>query len=336
MRLAPILMAMILLAVAGCGRPEPASAPPVKASGERLVLARGPVDDLKPVTATVTTRNMAEARSRIGGILASLSVREGDTVRAGQVIGQVRDERLGLLTRADDAQVLAAAAEADRARADLKRIQSLFDKGIYAQARLDQARAGARSAEASLAAARAQRAAGADLAGQGTILAPATGRVLTAQTPVGSVVAAGQSVATITAGEPLLRIEVPEGQAASLRVGQAVSLQPGDLPGAAAAGQVIQVYPSVTAGQVTADVRVAGLSAVLVGSRVRVQLPVGQRQALTIPRRFIVSRYGLDYVRLLQANGSALETPVQTAPTGDPARVEILSGAAAGDVLVAP
>ncbi len=336
MRAAPIFMAMILLAVAGCGRPPPAPAATVKASGERLALVRGPVDDLKPVTAIVTTRNMAEARSRIGGILISLSVREGDTVRAGQVIGRVRDERLGLLSRADDAQVLAAAAESDRARADLTRIQSLFDKGIYAQARLDQSKAAARSADASLAAARAQRAAGADLAGQGTILAPAAGRVLTAQTPVGSVVAAGQSVATITAGEPLLRIEVPEAQAGALRVGQTVSLQPGDLPGAAATGQVIQIYPSVTSGQVTADVRVAGLSATLVGSRVRAQLPVGQRQSLTVPRRFILSRYGLDYVRLLQRDGSALETPVQTAPTGDPAQLEILSGAAAGDVLVAP
>lgn len=336
MRPAPILMAMILIALAGCGHPATPSAPPPKATGERLTLARGAVDDLKPVTAIVTTRNMADARSRIGGILVSLSVREGDVVRAGQVIGQVRDERLGLLSRADDAQVLAATAEAERARAELGRIQSLFDKGIYAQARLDQAKAGARAADAAVAAARAQRSASADLAGQGAILAPAAGRVLLAQTPVGSVVTAGQSVATITAGEPLLRLEIPEGQAATLRVGQTAALQPGDLPGAAASGQIVQVYPSVTGGLVTADVRVAGLSATLVGSRVRAQLPIGQRQALTIPRRFIVTRYGLDHVRLLQADGSALETPVQAAPTNDPARVEILSGAVPGDVLVAP
>lgn len=336
MRAAPIFLAMVLLALAGCGHPEAQTPAPVKATGERLALARAQVDDLKPVTAIVTTRNMAEARSRIGGILVTLYVREGDEVRAGQVIATVRDERLGLLSRADDAQVLAAAAEAERAKADLSRVQSLFDKGIYAQAKLDQAKAAYRAADASLAAARAQRSASADLAGQGQILAPAAGRVLHAQTPVGSVVTAGQSVATITAGEPLLRIEVPEAQALALRVGQTVTVQPGDLPGAAATGQVIQVYPSVTAGQVTADVRVAGLDARLVGSRVRVQLPVGQRQTLSIPRRFVVTRYGIDYVRLLQADGSALETPVQLAPTGDPARAEILSGANAGDVLVAP
>ena len=47
------------------------------------------VADLKPIPATLTTRDMAEARARISGVLVSLAVKEGDMVRQGQVIGFV-------------------------------------------------------------------------------------------------------------------------------------------------------------------------------------------------------------------------------------------------------
>ena len=50
--------------------------------------------------------------------------------------------------------------------------------------------------------------------------------------------------------------------------------------------------------------------------------------------RFITTRYGIDYVTLLAKDGSASQVPVQTTATADPARVEILSGASAGDTLI--
>jgi len=322
------------LLVGGCGetKQEPPVVERAPAAG-RLTVRMQVVPDLKPVPGTLTTRDMAEARARISGVLVSLAVKEGDMVRQGQLIARVKDDRLALQTGAYDAQVSAAAAEAVRAQADLARTRDLFSHGVYAQARLDQVEAQAKSANAALAAARAQRGASAELGAQGAILAPAAGRVLSADVPVGSVVMPGQSIAKITAGPMVVRIELPEGQARALKVGDMVQLAPEDLRGVAAQGAITQVYPSVTGGQVTADVAAPNLPQDLVGQRVRAKVKVGERSALVVPRAYIVTRFGVDYARLVRSDGSISETPVQTSAGPTPLVVEVLSGLRAGDVL---
>lgn len=337
--MSPRLIAGLALAavLVGCSE-KPTSMPVVEATavGERLAVQPAMIADYKPVSATVTTRRMGEARARIGGTLVKLNVKEGDQVREGQVLALVVDQRLNLETRGYAAQVAAAQAQATNAQADYARVLTLYDKGIYAKARLDQAEAAAKAARGSLDAARAQAAASVELSSQGAILAPASGRVLKADVPAGSVVTAGQTVVTVTAGEPLLRLEMPEAQARALHVGDAVKLDPRDLPGGASIGSIVQVYPSVSGGQVTADIVAPNLSADLVGQRVRVMVKVGERPAITVPMRFVATRYGVDYVRVVDKAGHAADVAVQLAPGPDPTHVEVLSGVGGGDVIVAP
>lgn len=333
---AAALAAAALLAggLSACGgEPEVAATAPPR--GERLTVAEALIDAMKPASAVVASRDLGEARARIPGTLTQLNVREGDTVRQGQVIGVVVDNRVGLETAAYGAQVAAAEAEAARARAELSRIQTLFDKGIYAQARLDQSVAASRAADAQVRAARAVRSASAETGAQGRILAPTSGRVLAADVPAGSVVSAGQSVAIITAGPLVLRLELPEAQGRNLRVGQSVVVSSEDLRGVSA-GTIAQVYPASTAGQTTADISVAGLNSDRVGQRVTVQVPVGQRRALVIPRRVVATRYGIDFVRTVDRAGRVSEAPVQLGGPAGADRVEVLSGLAAGDVVLAP
>lgn len=331
---AALAAALLLGGLSACGgEPEVAAIAPVR--GERLTVTEALIDAVKPASAVVASRDLGEARARIPGTLTQLNVREGDTVRQGQLIGLVIDNRVGLETAAYSAQVAAAEAEAARARADLSRIQTLFDKGIYAQARLDQSLAASRAADAQVRAARAVRSASAETGAQGRILAPTSGRVLTADVPAGSVVSAGQSVATITAGPLVLRLELPEAQGRNLRVGQSVVISSEDLPGVSA-GTIAQVYPASTAGQTTADISVAGLGSDRVGQRVTVQVPVGQRRALVIPRRVVATRFGIDFVRTVDRAGRVSEAPVQLGGPVSGDRVEVLSGLAAGDVVLAP
>ncbi|MDP3404241.1 MAG: efflux RND transporter periplasmic adaptor subunit [Brevundimonas sp.] len=331
-----VAVAAVLLAggLSACDS-QPEAVPTPAPRGERLAVTEALIDAVKPASAVVASRDLAEARARIPGTLTQLSVREGDMVRRGQVIGVVVDDRVGLQTAAFGAQVAAAEAEASRARSDLSRIQTLFDRGIYAQARLDQARAASEAADAQVRAARAQRSASVETGDQGRILAPAAGRVLTADVPVGSVVGGGQSVATITAGPLVLRLDLPEAQGRNLRVGQSVTLAEDDLSGATV-GIVAQVYPAASAGRTTADITVEGLASDRIGQRVMVQIPVGQRQALVLPRRFVASRYGIDFVRTVDAAGRVSEAPVQLGDIVAGDRVEVLSGLAAGDVALAP
>ncbi len=329
------LGAGLLLGACGQAKTVAPVAAPAPAAG-RLQVQLQTVADLKPVPATLTTRDMADARARIPGTLARLYVKAGDEVRQGQLIATVKDDRLAFQTGAYDAQVSAAAAQAAAAQADLARTRDLFSHGVYAQARLDQVEAQSKSANGALAAARAQRAASAEQGAQGAVLAPASGRVLTADVPAGSVVMPGQSIAKITAGPVVVRIELPEAEARALKVGDVVPLAADDLRGAVSQGVISQIYPDVTAGQVTADVTAPGLPQDLVGQRVRAQIRIGQRQALVIPKRYIATRFGVDYVRIVRADGTASEIPIQTtaAPAADQA--EVLSGLRAGDVLTPP
>ena len=290
---------------------------------------------MKAVGAEITTRDSADARARISGTLANLTVRAGDTVQKGQRIGTIADARLGFEVSANSAQVAAAQAEAARTHGDLARIQYLYNHQVYAKARLDSAVAGARAADAHVAAARAQQAASASVAGQGAILAPATGRVLRADIPAGSVVAPGMSVATITAGPPVLRLDLPESLARSVRVGARVLVAESDLAVGSRQGSVTQVYPAVTGGRVRVDAAVPGLVTDFVGRRVSVSVEAGRRRTLLVPQRFVSTRYGIDQVNIVMPDHRLSAVPVQIASTAEPGKVEILSGASVGDTLFA-
>lgn len=326
-----------VLALSACGnepKHEPAAStlPP----GETLRLAPAEIADMKAVGAEIATRDQAEALARIPGVLTSLSVRAGDMVQKGQRIGMIVDSRLGFETSAYGAQVAAAQAEAARANADLARIRDLYDNGVYAKARLDQAVAAARAADAQVAAARAQRGASASVAGQGAILAPATGRVLRADIPAGSVVAPGMSIATVTAGPPVLRLMLPESVAGQVHPGARVIVDKDDMPSGSAEGSVTQVYPAITGGQVRVDATLPSLNTQFVGRRVSASIEIGTRKALVAPRAFVATRYGIDQVQVVVDGKRLSMVPVQIAPTADPGAVEILSGVSAGDTLFAP
>lgn len=330
-----IAAGLLILAapLAACGERHDTGAAPaaVAPSGPTLTVESRMIADMKPVAGEITTRDVGEAVARTGGTLVTLNVREGDVVRAGQVLGVVRDARTGLETASYAALVRAAEAEAARAEADLERTRNLFEKGVYARARLDQVEAAARAARGQLEAVEAQRAASAEVGAQGAILSPAAGRVLRADVPVGSVVMPGQSIATVTAGPLVVRVQLPDGQAGALRVGAPVELAPDGPAGPRTTAAITQVYPAVEAGQVVADIAASGLDPSLIGRRIAVRLPVGERPAILLPRTVVSTRFGVDYVRL--ADGQ--ETPVQTAPGPDADTVEVLSGLRQGDRVVA-
>lgn len=336
-RLALGLAAAALLSLTGCEGAKQRTLPQrALPAGQTLTLVVSDIADMKPVGAEITTRDLAEARARIGGTLVSRSVRAGDFVKKGQLIGMVVDPRMGYETGAFAAQVAAAQAQAVQANADLARIQYLYDRQVYAKARLDQAKATAGAANAEVAAARAQQEGSADVARQGAVYAPATGTVLRADIPDGSVVTAGTSIATITAGPPVLRLMLPESASAKVHVGSRVEVTDASLPEGSREGVVVQVYPSVAQGQIQIDARLPGLTPALIGQRVGASIELGQRSALVVPRRFVTTRYGIDEVRVVTPDKYLSSVPVQIAPTPDPQTIEILSGVSAGDTLFVP
>lgn len=335
-RPAALALVLGLLALAACERrPGAADVPSTTAAGRaQMRLAMVDVPDQVELPATLTTRDMAEVRARIPGVLVSLDVREGDRVRAGQTLGRVVDSRLGAEESARAAAALAAEAEAVRARAEFDRVRFLHKEGVYADARLEQASAAARAADASAVAARKAESAVAATAGQGALVSPSEGQVLHADVPPGSAVAPGMVIVTVTAGPPVLRIDAPETLGARLRPGARVILAdavPGAVP---VTGEILRVYPAVEGGRIRADATVPGLDLARVGARATAIVELGTRQALVVPAAYVATRFGMRFATLATPKGTT-DVPVEVRPLPD-GRLEILSGLRPGDLVLAP
>jgi hypothetical protein len=182
---------------------------------------------------------------------------------------------------------------------------------------------------------RSQRAVIAQQSEEGKILAPKAGRVLTVAIVPGSVILPGEAVARIASGATYLRLSLPERHAALLRLDAPVSVAPRGPGGSASQGRIAKIYPEIDNGRVIADAEVEGLADFFVGERVQVYAPVGERQAMVIPRAAITTRSGVDYVRILRPEG-ALDVAVVVADTQQGDMVEALTGIKAGDKLETP
>ncbi len=315
------------------------AASPVGAA-ERFVVAERTVPDYKTVAATFTTRDVGDARARIGGTLSELRVREGDVVTKGQTLAVIADQKIALEAQSRGAQAAALKAEHERAAAELGRVRAVYDKGFYSKARLDQAVAAAKTAESAWKAAVAAQAVVTEQAGQGAVLAPAAGKVVRAGVPAGSVVMPGDVVVVVASNDAVIRVDVPEREARGLKKGDSVRLVAGAGQGERLAATVIrEVYPEVRNGRATVDLEAKGIDSTFVGERVRVLVAIGERPAIVVPRDYITTRFGVDYVSLAAKVG-ALDIPVQRgqpmASEGIADGIEIISGLKAGDVLLKP
>jgi RND family efflux transporter MFP subunit len=299
------------------------------------------VADEKAVFATVESVRTVPARTRIGGTLVELTVREGDAVKEGQVLANVSDEKLALQISSLDAQIQALEAQLAQAKIDLDRAKELVVRGTIPKTRLDETQTAFNVATNNLKARKAQRSVLQEQVAQGQVLAPTAGRVLTVPVTVGTVVLAGEPVATIAVQNFVLRLRVPERHARFLKAGDTVRIDGEELgQDGAKFGTIRLVYPQIEDGRVVADADVKGLGDYFVGERIRVWVSAGDRESIIVPGSFIITRFGVDYARVRKNDKTVIDVPVQRGrelPRPDmPDALEILSGLKPGDVLVRP
>ena len=313
---------------------------PALASAETLTVVERSIADEKAVFATVESISVVPARSRIGGTVAELHVREGDAVTRGQAIAVVGDEKLVLQMKSLDAQIEALQAQANQAQIDFTRIEGLVERGTLPRVKLDEARTALNVADNGLRARTAERAVVQQQLSEGQVLAPADGRVLKKQVSVGSVMLPGDPVAMIAQQDFKLRLRIPERHARFLKAGDRIRIEGAESGEEAAKWGVIDlVYPQIEEGRVIADAKVEGLGEYFVGDRLRVWISGGTRPAFVIPSSYVTTHFGIDYVQLRQGDHT-ISVPVQRGrdlPSPDrPNGLEILSGIRAGDQLVQP
>ena len=308
---------------------------PARAAESEFTVHRQMVDDRKAVLATIQSVHEVQARARIGGTISLLAVKEGDHVEAGDKIAVIGDAKLAIKGTGLEAHIQAAQSAYDKAKIDFARANELRQSGYGTQARLDDARTNLQVTEHNLQAVRAEKQEVSQTATEGAVLAPNAGRVLKVPVAVGSVIMPGETIATLSQENYVLRLELPERHARYLKAGDTVQigsrgLQP-DINEAIRTGTVRLVYPEIKDGRVMADVVASDLGDYFSGERTRVYVSTGQRPALMVPADYPYHRAGATYVKLKDGT----EVVVQVGQLLDN-KIEILAGLNDGDVAVKP
>ncbi len=306
------------------------------AQAETLTLSPTEITEWKAVQARVESRDIVPARARIGGVIEELTISEGDLVTAGQQLGLVKDEKIAFQIAALDAQLGAFAAQLKTAEAEFTRGETLVSQGVVTRQRLAQLSTDVEVTRNQIAATQAQRAVLTQQETEGSVVAPADGRVLTVPVSRGSVIMPGEPVATIGSGGFFLRLAVPERFAGNLQTDAKLRITTAT---GEAFGRLAKIYPQIDNGRVIADVEVDKLDTAFVNARILVEVPIGTRTALLAPVEAVTSRHGLDFISVEDHNGTAVERTVILGATqdGDNAGlVEVISGVSAGDKVLLP
>ena len=294
-----------------------------------------PMTEWKAVYGRVEARDTVPARARIGGIVIDLSVSEGDSVTEGQHLATVRDDKIAFQIAALDAQIRALQSQLATAETELARGEALVDRGVATAQRLDQLRTTVDVTRNQLAAADAQRSVVVQQGAEGEVSAPGAGLILTVPVTRGAVVLAGEPIAVIGGGGFFLRLAIPERHASALEEGATIQIT---TSGTESAGRLVKIYPQIENGRVVADVEVERLETAFVGARVLVEVPVGERAALLVPANAVATRSGIDFVTVEEGGAQAARAVVlgEAHYEAGEAFVEVLTGLASGDVVVAP
>ena len=317
-----IIAAALLLPAGGAWAAEP------------FVVHLADIADQKAVIGTVEPIHELAARARIGGTIASLTVKEGQEVAAGAEIAVVADPKLVLQRQAIDSRIESQQSQRDKAKTDNDRAIELQKRGVSTQVQVDTTKTALDVAERTLDAMQSDRDVIIQQMKEGAVLAPSAGRILKTPVQEGSVVMPGETIATLAEDHYILRLQLPERHARFMRTGDVVQIGARGLEdtGERREGKVRIVYPEIEGGRVIADVEVPSLGDYFVGERTRVYVSTGTRKTIVLPRAYVYRRAGVDYVKL--ADGG--EAVVQIGEPHGPADVEILSGLKDGDRLAQP
>lgn len=297
---------------------------------ERLVV-RGPV--------AAPPNEDVKVAPQVAGRVISMTVAEGDRVRAGQVLAQLEARPLEEQRRSSAAAVEQARAALEAAESNLGRTQKLFERGIAAGKEVEDARAQRAASAAGLEQARAGLDAADRQVKRARVTSPIAGQVVKRFVGVGEQVDG-------TAAQPLVEVanverveiaaQVSAEHLSSVRERMAAEVACEALPGRTFEGHVVGIAPALDPATNTALVRVAVANPerlLKLGMFAEVRLALrSKKDALVVPASAITR--GEDGPAVYVVSGDlAARTPVKTG-ISDPEAVEILSGVIEGQTVL--
>lgn len=267
-----------------------------------LPLTRG-VD----VNGTLKAVRSAYVKARVAGEILEVAVREGEAVRAGQVLVRIDPTELDLRLRQAEHNAQAARAQLDIAQRALANSQALVAQGFVSPTTLDTAQANRAAADATLQAALAAVDLARKARADATLLAPLSGLVAQRLAEPGERIGVdGRVLEIVDLSQLELEAAVPQDVAPAVRVGAPARLRVDGVDGPLDA-RVARLNPSAQPGTraVTVYLSVPAQATLRHGLFARGQIALEERRALALP---------VSAVRIDQARPYVLE--VVTRPDG--------------------
>ncbi len=309
------------------------------AAADVVVLRRLPLARTLEVSGGLKAVNSAFVKARVAGELRSLAVREGDSAKAGQVLGRIDATELEWRLRQAEQTAAATRTQLDIARRALENNRALVAQGFISATGLETSVSNEAAAQANLQAA----AAGVELArkarADAVLVAPIAGIVSQRLVQPGERVSVDARIVEIV---DLSRLELeaaltPE-DVSSLAVGRPATLAV-DGVATPVAASVARINPSAQAGSrsVLAYLAVKGQPALRQGLFARGTIELERREMLALPLSAVRTDASAPYVQQIEG-GKVVRTAVQTGARSDVQGqpwVEIVAGVAEGARVLA-
>jgi len=305
-----------------------------------------PMPVLIEAVGTVEPEHSVQVRAQVNGVLKAVDFREGDKVKAGQVLFQIDPATYQAQYNQVLAQLERDKAQLENARAQQQRLEPLLKREFITRQEYDVAVTSAKSLEATVAADEAAAEQARIQLSYARITAPISGRTGTLSVKPGNLVqgASGNApLVTINTMDPILvSFSVPERQLDEIRKYQTdrqmrIEILPDRNAPPVVEGKLVFVDNNVTpqTGTVLLKTRVPNANEVIWPGQfvsVRIVLTI-EPEAVVVPEAAVQPGQDSSFVYVVDENNKVKVQPVKIARQIG-AEVVIASGIKAGDRVI--
>jgi len=310
----------------------------VELAASDVVKARElPLEQGLPISGSLRAVNSAFVKSRAAGELQGLAVREGDVVKAGQVIAKVEPTEYLARVRQAQQQADAAKAQIDIAQRQWNNNKALVDQGFISKTALDTSQNNFAAAEANYKAALAAVDVAKKALDDTVLRAPISGVVSQRLAQPGERVGIDARVIEVVDLSRLeLEATLSAADSVNVRVGQRALLK---IEGRSepVAAKVARINPTAQAGSrsVLAYLQVEDAAGLRQGLFAQGTLGTGQVTALAVPLSAVRTDKPAPYVQVVE-NGQVVHKAVETGARGEAEREMMVSvkGLAPGALVI--
>jgi RND family efflux transporter MFP subunit len=294
------------------------------------------VDDVRLFDGVVEAINFSTISSQTSGKITHVNFDVDDFVKAGEVIVQFGDkEHKARLSQAESALIAAIAARTG-ANENFKRVNTLFERGSVAKARLDIARVSFEVSKAKVTTATAAAEQTREQLSYTIVRAPYSGIVVKRHVEIGEVASPGQALMSGFSLDDLrVKVSVPQQFANLIRREKRAIIYDGN--GGSIMADKVTVFPYADEKSNTVTIR-ASLpkltKLVFPGMLVKVAFKTGTQELLLIPYSAMVKRGEVTGVYLIDEKATMRLQQIRIGRTVK-GKIEVLSGLTPGDKIAA-